>query len=76
LAIIEDYDSKDLGPIKRLMENNKKLSVVITTSRELNISGKGIKVDHFVINKKDGSENIAPIDYINFYSQLKYLASK
>ncbi|WP_036876284.1 BT4734/BF3469 family protein [Xylanibacter oryzae] len=76
LAIIEDYDSKDLSPIKRLMENNKKLSVVITTSRELNISGKGIKVDHFVINKKDGSENIAPIDYINFYSQLKYLASK
>lgn len=76
LAIIEDYDSKDLNPIKRIMEKNKKLSVVITTSRELNISSKGIKVDHFVINKKDGSENIAPIDYINFYSQLKYLASK
>lgn len=58
------------------MENNKKLSVIVTTSKDLNItSSKGIGIDHFTINKKDGNEKFAPIDYINFYSQLKYLAS-
>ena len=75
IAIVEDYDSKDFSPIKKLMENNKRLSVVVTTSKQMNIISKGLKIDHFTINKKDGSEKFAPIDYINFYSQLKYLAS-
>ena len=76
LVIIVDYDGKDIDRIMKILSAEIHPSLVITTSKPVNMHCNGLEIDRFVVNKKDGNEISVPIDSSVLYSQIKYLASK
>src|SRR5574344_4489 len=76
LMIIEDYDGRNTDKIKKILSSVHHPSIVFTTSRPVNLHDRDLDIVRFVVHKKDGDDIHVPIDYFNFYSQIKYLASK
>ena len=76
LMIIEDYDGRNTDKIKKILSSVHHPSIVFTTSRPVNMHDRDLDIVRFVVHKKDGDDIHVPIDYFNFYSQIKYLASK